>query len=174
MKDQSNRTPSAVTRRLFVSAAAGASSILAAQDDADIGQATHGNSHDLADRSKDAYRIRVDAARAQRDLRQVDQTPNSDEADLPNRIGNFSKGLPHNSLGEVNTNAYETFRRAMVNGGDQADIENIPMGSTDRKFVNPCSGIAFQLEGTDSHNLAIPPAPSVRSAEAAGEMVELY
>jgi len=40
--------------------------------------------------------------------------------------------------------------------------------------VNPCSAVAFDLQGADSHHLAIPAAPSVQSAETAGEMVELY
>ena len=43
-------------------------------------------------------------------------------------------------------------------------------------------GLAFDLEGTDSHQLAvpstfpnaIPPAPALSSAEIAGEAVELY
>src|SRR5258706_7676963 len=62
----------------------------------------------------------------------------------------------------------------MINGCRQSDIEQIPMGSTDRKLVNPCSAVAFDLQGADSHHLAIPAAPGVQSAETAGEMVELY
>src|SRR4029079_17386568 len=51
---------------------------------------------------------------------------------------------------------------------------------------NPQSGLAFDLEGTDSHQIfvppiqttnppvALPPAPALASAEIAGEAVELY
>jgi membrane-associated phospholipid phosphatase len=49
----------------------------------------------------------------------------------------------------------------------------IPLGGT-RRLVNPQSGLAFDLEGPDSHALKIPPAPRLDSQEAAGEMVELY
>jgi len=169
-----------ISRRFFVGAAAGATSLLAAGPDSsqdaaeNIGQPANHGSNSASERSREAYRIRVQAAQAERDLHQPTQTPNSDEADFPTRIGNFSKGLPHNALGEVDPNAYEVFRRAMVDGGSQADIEKIPMGSADRKFTNPCAGAAFQLEGADSHRLAIPAAPSIQSAETAGEMVELY
>jgi hypothetical protein len=52
------------------------------------------------------------------------------------------------------------------------------MGSTDpalqMRLVNPCAVACFSLQGADSHHLAIPPAPGVQSAWAAGEMVELY
>jgi len=116
----------------------------------------------------------MDTAQLERDAFQPNQTPNSDEEQFANRIGNYSKGLPHNALGEVDLNAYEIFRQAVVNGCRQSDIEQIPMGSTDRKLVNPCSAVAFDLQGADSHHLAIPAAPSVKSAETAGEMVELY
>jgi hypothetical protein len=40
--------------------------------------------------------------------------------------------------------------------------------------VNPLSGLAFDLEGTDSHQLAIPPFPSVASQTLADQAVELY
>jgi len=36
------------------------------------------------------------------------------------------------------------------------------------------AGLAFDLEGPDSHACSIPPAPRFDSAEEAGEMVELY
>jgi hypothetical protein len=102
---------------------------------------------------------------------------NGDEAAYPNKIGNFSKGLPHNALGEVDLNAYQAFTRA-VQSGNPADFEAIPMGCPDlarrAKLVNPQSGLAFDLEGADSHALAVPPAPAFSSAEEASEIVENY
>jgi hypothetical protein len=102
---------------------------------------------------------------------------NGDEALYPNKIANYSKGLPHNTLGEVDSSAYGALLQALSTE-EQADFENIPMGCPDpamqRKLVNPMSGIAFDLQGADSHHLAIPPAPAFSSAEAAGEMVEHY
>lgn len=53
-----------------------------------------------------------------------------------------------------------------------------PMGAQmppmQRRLTNPQSALAFDLEGTDSHQLAIPPAPSFDSDEEAAEMIELY
>jgi hypothetical protein len=43
-----------------------------------------------------------------------------------------------------------------------------------RRLTNPQSALAFDLEGTDSHQLSIPPAPSFDSDEEAAEMIELY
>ena len=40
--------------------------------------------------------------------------------------------------------------------------------------MDPGSGYAYDLEGTDSHQLGLPPAPAFASAQQAGEMVELY
>jgi hypothetical protein len=41
-------------------------------------------------------------------------------------------------------------------------------------LVDPQAGLAFDLEGTDSHQLAIAPAPALASAWRAGEAVEVY
>lgn len=43
-----------------------------------------------------------------------------------------------------------------------------------RRLVNPQAALAFDLEGSDSHHLRIPPAPEFASEEEAGEMIELY
>jgi hypothetical protein len=51
------------------------------------------------------------------------------------------------------------------------------MGSADpaaHKLTNPQSGLAFTLEGADSHHLAIAPAPAFGGAEQAADAVELY
>src|SRR5260370_36500782 len=102
---------------------------------------------------------------------------NGDEAAFPNKIGNFSKGLPHNGLGEVDLTACNALLSAL-NSGNPADFETIPMGCPNpalrSKLVNPQSGLAFDLEGADSHAMAIPPAPAFSSAEEAGEIVENY
>lgn len=107
-----------------------------------------------------------------------DEVANSDEETLRNAnnelsyIGNFSKGLPHNSLGEVDPKAYGALLSAVASG-NPADFEKIPLAGT-RKLTNPQAGLAFDLEGADSHALAIRPAPAFSSAEEAGEMAELY
>ena len=110
--NQSNPEPAHVTRRLFFGAAAGATSVLAADEEA-AGQGTSGG----ARRTRPAYRVRVDTAQLERDTFQPNQTPNGDEEKFASKIGNFSKGLPHNALGEVDLNAYEIFRQAMIKIG---------------------------------------------------------
>jgi hypothetical protein len=42
------------------------------------------------------------------------------------------------------------------------------------RLTNPQAGLAFDLEGADSHHLTMRPAPALASAEAAGELGELY
>lgn len=163
---------SGLTRRLFFGAVTTSVASAAGQETA---QAASGSS---GDRARQAYRIRNDAARLERDAPQSEHPTNGDEQQFPNKIGNFSKGLPHNALGEVDLNAYQIFTQALKDGGSQGDIEKVPMGAADasqqRKFVNPCAGVCFDLQGADSHHLSIPAPPSVQSAQAAGEMVELY
>src|SRR5262245_4908112 len=129
------------------------------------------------ERATQAYQLRVDAARLERDASPVQQVNNGDEDSYPNKIANYSKGLPHNEFGEVDLNAYAAYLKALTTGLPE-DFEMIPMGSADpasqRKFVNPQSGIAFNMEGADSHHLAIAPAPAFNSAEQAADAVELY
>ena len=128
-------------------------------------------------RRQRAFDIRVEAAQLAHDVPIPDHPTNGDEDLYANKIGNYSKGLPHNSLGEVDVNAYNAMLFALTSG-DPEDFENIPMGCSNpaeqRKLVNPQAGLAFDLQGTDSHQLAMPPAPALASAWAAGEAVELY
>jgi hypothetical protein len=105
---------------------------------------------------------------------------NGEESDYRNAagelsyIGNFHKGLQHNALGELDQPSdYRALRRAL-DSGDPADFEAIPLAPNSRPLVNPQAGLALDLEGPDAHSLAMPPAPRIDSAEAAGEMAELY
>jgi hypothetical protein len=106
---------------------------------------------------------------------------NGDEEQFPNKIGNYSKGLRHNAIGEVDPGAYEAMIRA-IDSGRFADYEalatNGHLGAGDptrqRRLVNPMSGYAFDVEGLDSHQFSMRAAPSFSSPEEAGEMVELY
>src|SRR5207247_10959338 len=122
-----------------------------------------------------AYRLRQQAALAQFQQPVPLHPDNSDEAHYPNKLGNFSKGLPHNDLGEVEPNAYAALIRAL-SSGNPADFEAIPMGcpSVNRKLVSPQAGLAFELEGGDPHSFFMPPAPAFDSAERQGEIVENY
>jgi hypothetical protein len=57
--------------------------------------------------------------------------------------------------------------------GTTEAFEKVPLGGI-TKLVNPLAGMAFDLEGADSHQLCIAPAPPLASPERAHEMVELY
>jgi hypothetical protein len=119
-----------------------------------------------------SFNNRVGAAQAELAIRTPDETTNGDEHRFPNRIGNYSKGLVHNGIGEVDSASYASLLRA-VNTGDPRAFEQIQMGGR-VPLVDPQAGLAFDLEGTDSHQLAIGTPPSVASREIADTAVENY
>lgn len=127
---------------------------------------------DQTDRLKEAFDIRVNAAQNNFDLTDVQHVCNGDEEFYADRIGSYTKALPHNQLGEVDQQAYDQMINALSSGNNE-DFENIPLGA-DIKLKNPFGGLAFDLVGFDSHQSLIPAPPAFGSAEAAGEMVELY
>jgi hypothetical protein len=131
-----------------------------------------GDADDPSSRRGRSYRIRKRAAMAEREVPTPPQISNGDETRYRNFIGNYSQGLPHNSIGEVDPAAYQALLTA-VDRGNPRDFANIPLGGN-VKLSDPQGGLAFDLEGTDSAQLTIPPSPTVASAERAGEMVEDY
>ncbi|WP_020668721.1 vanadium-dependent haloperoxidase [Amycolatopsis nigrescens] len=103
-----------------------------------------------------------------------EQVNNGEESDFPSFVANYSKGLPHNEVGEVDQAAYNALLRTLSTGRTE-DFERIPLGIADgRRLVNPQSGLAFDLEGPDAQALTIAPAPRIDSARNSAEAVELY
>jgi len=123
-------------------------------------------------RRNGAFSYRVETARNEFRMPIPEHVNNGDETLFPNFIGNFSKGLKHDSNGEVDPAAYGKFITA-VTSGKPADFDAIPLNGT-VLLVDPQAGLAFDLQGTDSHQLSEPPSPSVAGAQRAGEMVENY
>ncbi|WP_425590345.1 vanadium-dependent haloperoxidase [Fictibacillus enclensis] len=123
-------------------------------------------------RIEKAFRVRLKAASSEMELPLLDQPCNGDEQLYTTKIASFSKGLPHNSLGEVDLQAYNQFIKALKTG-DKDHFESIPLGGN-AKLANPQAAYAFDLAGTDCHKLKISAPPSFNSAWAAGEMAELY
>ncbi len=119
-----------------------------------------------------ARRLREAAAEAAFLRPHPEQRSNGDETTYPNRIANYSKGLPHDKLGEVEPGPYRAMVRAL-NSTQPEHFEEIPLAGP-RKLTSPQAGLAFDLEGPDAQSLAIRPAPRFASAENAAEMVELY
>ena len=198
--DASGASPSAsfneLTRRAFLSATAAAVVTGAVENspaierlpgvshrDTDSGQsgdnasAPQVRSGDTELRADKAFTVRAKAAQNQRDRPLPVHLSNGDEALYPNRIGSYTKGLPHNVRGEVNPAAYNLFLHALTTG-NPADFEVIPLGcstpSFRRRLVNPQAGLAFDLEGADAQHLTQTPAPAFASAEQAAEIVENY
>ena len=122
-------------------------------------------------RRHQAFQIRQQAALHQRNLPFPAHPDNGEEQDYP-YLANYSKGLPHNGLGEVEPTAYQALLGAL-SAGDDAAFESIPLGGV-RPLRNPQAGLAFDLEGPDSHHLAIRPAPRIDGPENSSEMAELY
>jgi hypothetical protein len=123
-------------------------------------------------RAMQSFNNRLNAAQAEFNARIPNEVTNGDEALYPNRIGNFSKGLEHNNIGEVVPSSYASLLHAM-NTGDPRAFEQIQIGGT-ALLVDPQAGLAFDLEGTDSHALAIGTPPPVASAAIADAAVENY
>ena len=124
------------------------------------------------ERASAAFNVRLDAALYERNLPLADHACNSSEQSYPSMIANYSKCLPHNDLGEVDLDAYNALIHALETG-DPRDFEAIPMGGVVR-LTNPQAALAFDLQGPDSHQLTVPPAPAFNSAQQASEMAELY
>ncbi len=132
------------------------------------------NSNGSNQRANECARIRRDAA--QQGLRDtppnLQHPANLDEQIYPNKIGSYSKGLPHNNDGTVQVTAYTALVNAL-DSGRPSDFNAIPMGG-DRRLTNPQAGLAFDMQGPDAHALVQPPAPAFASREQAAEISENY
>jgi hypothetical protein len=126
----------------------------------------------LRRRRRQAFKIRVEAARFHKRQPLRRQPTNGDEELYANKIASYSKGLPHNDLGEVRLDAYEAMIHALSTG-KPSDFLKIPVDGN-LKLLNPQGAYSFGFEGADSHDFRVRPAPTFSSAERAGEMAELY
>ncbi|OIJ11476.1 phosphoesterase [Anaerobacillus alkalilacustris] len=123
------------------------------------------------DRSKKAYHLRKKTAKIYKELARVHHQCNGDEFNFRNKIGSFSKALPHNSLGEVDLKAYKTYIKALKSSNPD-DFEAIPLGGV-VKLANPQASFVYDLIGADCHQLGLPSPPVFSSSWEASEMVEL-
>lgn len=125
-------------------------------------------------RAAAAYQLRMDCAKNNfRPVGPAFARPNNGDEELyPNRIGNYSKGLPHQSNGEVVPEAYNALLDALRTGKPEL-FEQIPLGGS-RKLTNPQAGYAFDLEGADPFTFIQKPAPAFASREIAAEIAENY
>ena len=179
-RESASAIPGGLSRRRFLGGLGGAAAAAAAGSLA-LGPALPGGAEADADhvgpligqeRLEAAYAQRIAAADRMVRAGGALHDCNGDEALYPGRIGSFTKGLPHDPIGEVDGVAYQALLDALASG-DPSDFELIPLGGA-RKLVNPQAGLAFDTEGNDPHQFTQPPAPAFASAWEAGEMIEVY
>jgi len=133
--------------------------------------------YDSRRRANDSYNYRVQTAlNDYLDIGELQD--NGDSYRFTDFSGSWSKCLPHPYLGIVNPAAWQSLTYALQTGRWQ-DFQNIEVGNPGGPgftgtLNGPLGALAFDLEGLDSHAIAIPPAPSVASAQTAAEMVEHY
>jgi hypothetical protein len=97
---------------------------------------------------------------------------NCEENDYP-YVANYSKGLKHDSLGDVDPGSYQSLLHALTTRNPW-DFEQIVLGPFNKKLTNPQAGLAYELIGTDPQSVTMAPAPRIDSAQNSSEMGELY
>jgi membrane-associated phospholipid phosphatase len=118
-----------------------------------------------------AYRVQCARVALARNSPLFVPANNGEEHDYP-YVANYSKGLPHDALGHVEPLAYQGLLDAVATG-DPIVFESLRLGGT-RRLTSPQAGLAFDLEGPDSHAMIMRPAPRIDGAENSSEMAELY
>ena len=122
-----------------------------------------------------AFSIRVGEATQDALVGPAVNVNNGDTALYPDKGGTYTKGLPHDSVGRVNLNAFATFTHAL-NTGKFSDFEKIIVGGT-RTQNGPQGGLAFDLEALDNVQFGqpqVPAAPKTASDQTATELLEHY
>ena len=118
-------------------------------------------------RLQEMYKLRETSATFYRDLKEEKQTPNGDEQEFPDLRATFTKSLPHDATtGLADPVAFKTLYN------DIDDIEPAP--STFNPFVDPQAGLAYDTEGPDAHQLALPAPPKFTSDQEIAEIAESY
>jgi hypothetical protein len=164
---------------MFLGAATATAAALGAERDG----AQPANGHDKNDaapglshkRISAAYKLRLDLANQDLHVPAATNVNNGDDALYPDKGGTFTKGLPHDSFGRVDLNAYATYKAALASG-KFSDFEKIIMGGT-RGLNGPQGGLCFDLEAPDGIQFGqpqVPPAPTIAGDVTATELLEHY
>ncbi|MEW5925858.1 MAG: hypothetical protein AB1941_00055 [Gemmatimonadota bacterium] len=130
----------------------------------------------IDERRLSAREVREEAAELAAERRHDEHANNNDEVNYPGTplVGNYSKSLRHDSLGDPIPASYASLLRALESR-DPADFEEIILAAgTPVKLTNPQAGLAFDVVGPDAQELTMPPAPRFDSEVAAHEAGELY
>src|SRR5580658_7948771 len=169
-----NKKSKCASRRSFLGQVAGAATVasLAGTLRAPVAKGQQTSPSIPTRRALASFNNRTSAATRELEVRTPPEITNGDETRFPNYIGNYSKGLIHNSIGQVSPASYGSLLAAL-NSGEPQLFNEIQLGGN-TLLVDPQAGLAFDLEGTDSHQLAIGTPPSVASRAMADTMVESY
>jgi hypothetical protein len=157
-----------LNRRAFLSRGAAAAVIVGSAP----GLARVSAHDDGNGRTAQCEQIRRDAALASIGVPVPANRSNGDEQTCPSGVGSYHKGLPHNEFGEVHLSAYYSLLHALKGGG-AAGFEKVPLGGI-MKLSDPQGGLAFDLQGCDSHQTFMATPPALATARRAGEAVEDY
>ncbi len=181
------KTPKGTTRRTFIGqagAAAGAVAAALVSPSLVSGQSVISGSTPATaalpasvtnKRVREAFDLRVSQAIQDALVRPARNVSNGDTALYADKGGTYTKGLPHDSVGRVDLNAFATFTNAL-NSGKFSDFEKIVMGGT-RRLNGPQGGLCFDLEALDNVQFGqpqVPPAPRTASDQTATELLEHY
>jgi hypothetical protein len=134
-----------------------------------------GRSRRVEERRLSAQATRERASELAASQPHPEHTNNNDEVNYPDQpfIGNYSKALRHDVLGDPEPISYGTLLRALESRapGDFEDIQQ-PAGAI--RLINPQAGLAFDVAGPDAQAVTQPSAPRFDSVQTAAEMGELY
>jgi hypothetical protein len=127
------------------------------------------------ERVMDSVELRMSLAKQDGHVPPAVNINNGDPALYADQGGTYTKGLPHDSVGRVDLNAYATFTTAL-NSGKFSEFQKISMGGT-RTLNGPQGGLCFDLEALDGVQFGqpqVPPAPTTASDQNATELLEHY
>jgi len=181
---EKEETPKSPTRRKFLGqvgvAAIAAGAITTAPRGA-LGEARSGAVGTmipegvLNKRMTAAHNLRVRAAKEDFKAGPAVNITNGDLTRYADKVGIYTKGLPHDQFGRVDPSAYATFQTALSTG-KASDFKKIVMGGT-RTLNGPEAGLAFDLEAADNIQFGqpeVPPAPTLAGDVTGTEMLEHY
>jgi membrane-associated phospholipid phosphatase len=129
----------------------------------------------MVQRRNEAYKRRTEAAKYHRDRwKDTSAQPINSDENYADHRGSYHKYLPHDAIGEVDSDAYAQMLAAL-GSGDPDDFEAIPLDPIAvRRLTTPQTALSYVTTGLDPHFGRLAAPPSFTSLETAAEMGELY
>lgn len=124
-------------------------------------------------RQLDVQNVKANVSLYDAKIKQRPLVTNGDETLYKDLRGSFGKALAHQTSGYINVTAFNSLVNALLDG-DSSRFDQILLGDGTRKLANPQGNFSYSLAACDGWVNVMKAAPAFASAEAAGEMVELY